>query len=240
MEHDWWQTRVSIALFFTLTLHVVATYLVITLWLSAWFYPTLLALLRDLRNDYRTSRTDISVTPYILNDVVESGGCDVEGQWVDNGLAVRPQPFREPCRECQCFDGVATCYQIECKEPTCADPIPVEGECCPVCPGRLQGASFWAVAKPTRTRDHCDNECSFFVYFLLSFLSRRDRYPTTPRRYSICILSDRNAEAKVKTSHKRISLSRWKSQIEPICNNCKNDKLCLWLLSCFLFHSLLH
>ncbi len=39
------------------------------------------------------------------------------------------------CTTCECLEGTVTCEDKLCPEPACENPVKVDGECCPQCPG---------------------------------------------------------------------------------------------------------
>ncbi|XP_022082453.1 zonadhesin-like [Acanthaster planci] len=40
-----------------------------------------------------------------------------------------------PCKTCKCMEGTSVCTDKLCPKPACDNPVNVEGECCPKCPG---------------------------------------------------------------------------------------------------------
>ncbi|KAL8583263.1 hypothetical protein ACOMHN_043098 [Nucella lapillus] len=58
-------------------------------------------------------------------------GCDYQDRhYASNTSFIVPT---NPCVSCACTGGLVTCMEVECYVP-CDSPVPVPGQCCPVCP----------------------------------------------------------------------------------------------------------
>ncbi|KAL4659485.1 kielin/chordin-like protein [Arapaima gigas] len=63
-------------------------------------------------------------------------GCSFHGRDCQNGERF-PDP-RDKCQRCTCLNGGVICVHIGCPPAPCQTPVPVPGECCPVCTGMCQ------------------------------------------------------------------------------------------------------
>ncbi|XP_071854094.1 cysteine-rich motor neuron 1 protein-like isoform X2 [Apostichopus japonicus] len=60
----------------------------------------------------------------------EKGFCNWRGIRYDNGESFT----LNPCTDCYCDGGIASCVVRSCPPYKCDNPVAVEGKCCPVCP----------------------------------------------------------------------------------------------------------
>ena len=72
-------------------------------------------------------------------------GCDYhESHYRSNSSFLSPL---NPCVSCTCTGGLVTCMEVECYVP-CDSPVPVPGQCCPVCPGESECVCVCRVPVP--------------------------------------------------------------------------------------------
>ncbi|XP_070188785.1 uncharacterized protein [Littorina saxatilis] len=81
-------------------------------------------------------------------------GCDYhDSHYASNSSFLSPV---NPCVSCTCTGGLVTCMEVDCYVP-CDNPVPVPGQCCPVCPGcNFNGITYRDGDDFTPNGDACD------------------------------------------------------------------------------------
>lgn len=75
------------------------------------------------------------LTPLYMCYCFTDKPCEYDGQFYAHQDTLRPEPSINPCKVCTCNNGQLECKIQDCPAVNCPDPVAVEGECCPTCPG---------------------------------------------------------------------------------------------------------
>lgn len=68
------------------------------------------------------------------NRVLKLEDCDCKKSCkIDGVTKADGDEWNVNCQTCKCERGNVTCNNIDCGEPKCKNPVPVPGQCCPVC-----------------------------------------------------------------------------------------------------------
>ncbi|XP_013412584.1 kielin/chordin-like protein isoform X2 [Lingula anatina] len=83
--------------------------------------------------------------------------CMYQGKEYDSGSTwLSPD---NPCMSCQCLGGIVTCAEINCVVP-CPQPVPVPGQCCPMCPTCVYNGRFYQNGETFQPNEDACDECT--------------------------------------------------------------------------------